>query len=838
MTDTTNPKCVERALEESEERYRQVAERATEGIAIIQDAIVLYANPRLAEMWGGQVSEVLGTPFINYVHPDARAQLADMYRRRIAGEVPPESYETALQRRDGTRVFVEVRAAVLTQGGRPAELVLVRDISERKHAEDALREKERLLSLSQRIADLGTWESNAVTGRLSGSHQVYRILGIQPETFSHTTDGFLDLVHPDDRTAMVEWIAATLAGDKPGELDFRVIWPDKTIRHIRGRNEAVVDASGRVVGAVGTAQDVTEWKRLEREREKAEAELREAALREQAALEASIIGLWDYYPQQNRVRLSDEWKRQLGYEPEELADDYVEWSSRLHPDDAAEAVKRLADYIDRGSNGEYYAEFRMRRKDGTYRWIQSHGRAVERTDGRVTRVLGSHVDVTAQQEAEEALRASETEYRRLFERNMAGVYASALDGRIAACNQAFADLLGYDSPSDVVAVGAIPLYVDTKDREAFLNELRSVGEVKGRESRLRRKDGRPIWVIENATMIGAGSAATLQGTLVDVTRVRETETALRERLKELTCLFHVNRELRRDRSLVETARRVGSLLTAAMRFPDKARVRVDVAGEFYTSAGYTEDLPAGVGADIRTKEAVLGHLSVRYTDGRPFLPEEEILVSTVAADLAMWYERRLARERLKKALDGTVRAVGLVAEMKDSYTSGHQLRVAEVASAISRRMGLSEKDIEDVRVASLIHDIGKMAVPAEILSKPSQLTDVEFGLIKEHPRIAYEMLTAVEFIEPVATIIVQHHERLDGSGYPHKLKGEAITRAARILAVADVVEAMASHRPYRPALGVDAALRELDDHKGTLYDPAVVDACIALFAEEGFTFGE
>jgi len=826
------------ALRELEAQFRHFIRRASDGIVLIQDGIVRFANPRLAELWGGRVEEVVGTPFVNYVHPDRQADVLDRYRRRTAGESVPQTYETVLIRKDGARVHAEVNAAAVVFGGRPADLVFIRDITERKQAEDALREKDRLLAESQRIANLGTWEADVAADRLRYSDQMYRIFGIQPEAFAHTTEGFLGLIHPDDRTAMAKWIEATLAGEKPGELDFRVVRPDKTVRQIRGRGEAVVDADGKVLGAVGTAQDLTEWKRAEEEREKAEGALREAVLREQAALEASILGLWDYYPQQNRVRLSDEWKQQLGYEPEELPDEYVEWSSRLHPDDAAGAMKRLADYIARGGDGEYFAEFRLRQKDGSYRWIQSHGRAVERADGRVTRVLGSHVDVTARKRGDEALQASEAEYRRLFERNMAGVYSSTLDGRIAACNQAFADLLGYDSPDDVMAAGASSLYFDDQDRTAFVSELSAAGEVKGRESCLRRKDGRPVWVIENAALIGTGSDATLQGTAVDVTQLREAQTALRERVKELTCLFHVNRELQKEHSVVDMARRVAELLAAGMQFPDKARVRVELAAERYKSEGYAEDLPLGIDADIRTAESVVGQLSVRYTDGQLFLPEEQDLVNTAAADLAMWHARILARERLKKALDGTVRAVGLVAEMKDSYTSGHQLRVAELASAIARRMGLLEKDVEDVRVASLIHDIGKMAVPAEILSKPSRLTDVEFSLIKEHPRIAYEMLTAVEFIEPVATIIVQHHERLDGSGYPHRLKGEAVTRAARILAVADVVEAMASHRPYRPALGIDAALGEIRDHKGDLYDPVVVNACVALFEERAFAFDE
>ena len=153
-------------------------------------------------------------------------------------------------------------------------------------------------------------------------------------------------------------------------------------------------------------------------------------------------------------------------------------------------------------------------------------------------------------------------------------------------------------------------------------------------------------------------------------------------------------------------------------------------------------------------------------------------------------------------------------------------------------MGLSRDQIEGIRVAGLIHDIGKISIPAEILSKPRQLTDTEFSLLKAHPKVAYDILKRIEFPWPVADIVVQHHERLDGSGYPNGVKGDEILLEARILAVADVVEAMASHRPYRPARGIDKALEEIEKNTGKLYDPKIVDVCLKLFHEEGFEFEE
>ena len=192
--------------------------------------------------------------------------------------------------------------------------------------------------------------------------------------------------------------------------------------------------------------------------------------------------------------------------------------------------------------------------------------------------------------------------------------------------------------------------------------------------------------------------------------------------------------------------------------------------------------------------------------------------------------------KLKEALDGIIHVIALTVEIRDPYTAGHQLGVARLAFAIAKEMGLSEDQAEGVRVAGTIHDLGKISVPAEILSRPGQINEMEFGIIKTHPQTGYDILKGMEFPWPLAQTVLQHHERMDGSGYPQGSSGENTLLEARILAVADVIEAIASHRPYRPALGTEKALEEVQQNRGTLYDPEVVDACLKLFVEKGFKF--
>ncbi|MEW6335094.1 MAG: HD domain-containing phosphohydrolase [Thermodesulfobacteriota bacterium] len=191
-------------------------------------------------------------------------------------------------------------------------------------------------------------------------------------------------------------------------------------------------------------------------------------------------------------------------------------------------------------------------------------------------------------------------------------------------------------------------------------------------------------------------------------------------------------------------------------------------------------------------------------------------------------------ERLRKTLGAVVKAIATAVETKDPYTAGHQRRTSDLARSIAEEMGLTADQVDFIRTASSIHDIGKISIPAEILSKPTRLSEIEFNLIKIHTQAGHDILKDIEFLWPVATVVLQHHERMDGSGYPAGLRGEAILPEARVLAVADVVEAMASHRPYRPALGIDAALEEIANGSGSLYDPAVAKACLKLFKEDGY----
>jgi PAS domain S-box-containing protein/putative nucleotidyltransferase with HDIG domain len=200
-------------------------------------------------------------------------------------------------------------------------------------------------------------------------------------------------------------------------------------------------------------------------------------------------------------------------------------------------------------------------------------------------------------------------------------------------------------------------------------------------------------------------------------------------------------------------------------------------------------------------------------------------------------ELQKSLDQLSKTIEGTIETIALIVEARDPYTAGHQKRVADISVRIAEELGLPEEQIRGIYMAGIIHDVGKIQVPAEILSKPGQLTKLEFDLIKIHPEVGYDLLKGIEFPWPIAQIIYQHHERVDGSGYPRRLKGKDILLEAKIIGIADVIEAMSSHRPYRPALGLDVSLKEIQMNRGTLYDKELVEIYLKVF-KNGYRFDE
>jgi PAS domain S-box-containing protein len=360
--------------------------------------------------------------------------------------------------------------------------------------------------------------------------------------------------------------------------------------------------------------------------------------------------------------------------------------------------------------------------------------------------------------------------------------------------------------------------------------------------------------VSAAPLLHDGKAAAVISVARDITERKETEEwLLRERSM-------VDRIMRTSPAGITVADRDGSIVFANKRAEGILGLSLDkITGLTYDSPEWRitdfdgnpfplEKLPFaqvissgdpvyGIRHAVTSPDGQRLYLSI---NGAP-IHDEKGNINEVVFSIDDITEHHRAEEeiiktvgKLKRGIDDTIRAMAMIVEERDPYTAGHQQRVANLSVAIAQDLNLSEEQINGVRMSGMIHDIGKMKIPAEILSKPTKLSHLEFDLLKSHAEGSYRILEPIAFPYPIAKIAYQHHERINGSGYPQGLKGDEILIEARILAVADVVEAMASHRPYRPAVGIDAALEEIEKNRGVLYEKMIADACLRLFREKGF----
>ena len=306
--------------------------------------------------------------------------------------------------------------------------------------------------------------------------------------------------------------------------------------------------------------------------------------------------------------------------------------------------------------------------------------------------------------------------------------------------------------------------------------------------------------------------------------------------KELTFAREVLRQEGKKTGTIEAVYKLAVYSSGAIWLKDQATVEFFEQDGICLSSGFLTIVSKEMAAEDELKKHHDQLEEIVYERTAELTMLNEQLKQEISERKMAEAQLQRSNAKLQKNLDEIVHAISLTAEERDSYTAGHQRRTTALAMALAREMGLSEYQIKGIQMAGLIHDMGKISIPAEILNKPGKLNEMEIELIRRHPLSAYEILKRIDFPWPVDQIVMQHHEKIDCSGYPQGLAGKEIILEARILCVADVVESIDSHRPYRPGLGIDTALEEITKNRGILYDQNVVDACLTLFKEKNFQY--
>jgi PAS domain S-box-containing protein len=713
-------------------------------------------------------------------------------------------------------------------------------------AEEALRDSERIYKNlfdstlnGVVVVDAETGKvvvANAAVARIFGFESPEEVVGVNP----------LDLM-TEDRERVGRLLAEGLLGREMKEaVEFRAVKLDGSEVWISAAGVRT-EFQGRRAGLV-SIRDITEQRR-------AEIALQESQRQLQSIFDSTGDGIV-VLDTVGRVTAANRRIRDVGgWTLEDIIGKPFDEMAMFRPEDIEKMVNIFVPVI--SGKASPVMEVKCATKSGGKLDLEIRVSSLKK-DNEVIGIIAVLRDITERRRAEEGLRVSEQKNRLLVENVNEGIVV-VQDDRVAFANRKTLEImerLGY-SIEDFKSV-PLEAFIHPEDRQTFreTNEKWAAGEdLHGlHQFRGLAKNGQTRWIEINAVRLTWDERPAALVFLEDVTSRKDAERALVESEKRYRLLAEnvsdviwvTDLDLRPTyispsiKGLVGSGKKepMFTRLEDALTPASAMKVRNLLAellatGKDHLDTGHPVELEIlrsdGSTVWVDTTAAV-----IRDEAGRPV----ELLGVLRNITQRKYAEERLQEsfQKLEKTLAGTIQAIRAMVDTRDRYTSGHQQRVTELACAIAEVMGLTKEQIQAVHVAGQLHDVGKITLPTEILTKPGRLNEIEFAMIRTHPKAGFDILESIDFPWPIAKMVLQHHERQNGSGYPGGLRADDILTEAKIIAVADVVEAMSSHRPYRPALGLDKALDEIEQNRETLYDPEVTDACMSVFRDGKFTF--
>ena len=876
-----------------------VQNTSPDGILLVdRQAQILSYNERFVEMFAippeliaaRADARVLETVAALAADPAAfLARVLELYR--LESEIGRE--EIALK--DGRTIDRYTAPVKRDDGTYLGRVWFFRDISERKASEQALRLSEAQLSNALQMARAAPWSYDVVNDRITLNDGFYRIFGVTAEEVGGYSMSAAEYAarfcHPEDAPLIAKEIGKAVAaedGTFTDEFEYRTNLKGGAVGYVTVRFFIVKDKAGKTVTCTGVVQNITE-------RKLAEQAILESETQFRSLVEQEIAGIFIVGADGLVTYMNAGFSQMHGYRPDEAIGrpilDFIPQSEKQ------EVARHFAAQI-AGKPISNQMTTVIQRKDGGRVDVLVHG-GVSTYRGKPA-LFGVVIDITALRQAERKTAESELRLRTVLHTATDGIaMLDAKTRKFMFANRAFGEMLGY-SAEELGTLGledVHPPEVIAQARKGFAQNLK--GKTGGiSDLPMKRKDGSTFMVEIHGSPMKYDGRACLVAVFHDVTERNRTEQTLLRMNRTLATLsacdatlVHATSEADLLRDMCKVVVERGGYRMAWIGFSEhdvaKTVMPVAWAGEgtdYVTGMNIRwADVARGRGPSgeaIRTGEAqicqnigadsrmtpwmreakkhgfassaafplkdstgVFGTLTIFAAEADAFDDREVTLLAELANDLAYGIrslrdrtERETAVRQWRDSIEATIGAISTTVEMRDPYTAGHQRRVAQLAVAMGRELGMSEDHIHGLFLAGIVHDVGKIQVPAEILNKPGKLSKLEYQLIQQHAQAGYDIIKDIEFPWPIARMVLQHHERLDGSGYPNGLKGDEILAEAKILAIADVVEAMTSHRPYRAALGLDKALEEIELGKGRLYDPASADACIRVFRDKSFAF--
>ncbi len=834
--DVAKPENAEGAVAASELRYRRLFETAQDGILILDEPTgqIVDVNPFLIDMLGYSREEYLGKKLweIGFFKDVAESQLG-FEELRSKGFVRYE--DLPLETKDGRKAEVEFVSNTYDAGGQKVIQCNIRDITARRKAERvAVATELRYRRLFETAQD----------GILILDEPTGQIVDVNPfliDMLGYSREEYL---------GKKLWEIGFLKDVAESQLGFEEL---RSKGYVRYEDLPLETKDGRKaeVEFVSNAYDVGGQKVIQCNiRDITARRAAEIALSESRRLTDGILNAIPvrvFWKDKNLVYLGCNavFARDAGFtNPKDLVgkDDYqMGWR------DQAELYRRDDQLVIESGRSKLFIEEPQTTPDGKTITLLTSKIPLRSPSGEIEGVLGTYMDVTEYKRAEAARRASDEKYRRLFDVTRdATMIIESPSWKFTSGNPAALKMFGASNEAEFTSHGPWELSPERQpDGAESAEKAKVMIETTLREGTNffewvhRRIDGAEFPADVLLTPLIQGKSLIIHCTVRNISERKAAELSVQESEERFRTLVEQAPEaiLVYDFALERfvLANKEAEKLFALSR----AELLKVGPNHFYSAkqpdARPSEETFVEHNRQVVAGEAVTFERRIRNAAGEerlcevrlvPMPSSEGKLMRATFIDIT---DRVEAVRRLDRALEGTVAAVASTVEMRDPYTAGHQRRVSTIAEAIAAEMGLSADRIHGLRLAGSVHDLGKINIPADILSKPGKLTPIEYEFIKTHPQVGYDILKPVEFPWPIADIVLQHHERLDGSGYPNGLKGDAIMLEARILAVADVVESMMSHRPYRAALGLEAALAEIRQGSGKLYEPTVVEACLKVF---------